>query len=209
MPYFHNDDVNILFIHVPKTGGTSVEQYFSNKYNIQLDTDSLFNFDQTGLLDINSSLQHMTYQTIMKYKDYFKININNLEIISIVRNPYERLVSDLFFYGKINIDNSPEEVYNIIKNKLYNDDLDNHNIPQYLFVTDENKKIIPDIKIFKTETLDTDMHNSGYSDFNIKYLINVHGKLDYYKYLNDDSINLINEYYHYDFILFNYQKKHY
>lgn len=37
MPYFKNDNVNVLFIHIPKTGGTSIENYFSSKFNIKLD----------------------------------------------------------------------------------------------------------------------------------------------------------------------------
>ena len=36
MPYFKNDNVNILFIHIPKTGGSSVETYLSNHFNILL-----------------------------------------------------------------------------------------------------------------------------------------------------------------------------
>ena len=30
MPYFKNNDVNVLFIHIPKTGGSSMELYFSS-----------------------------------------------------------------------------------------------------------------------------------------------------------------------------------
>jgi len=29
MPYFKNNDINLLYIHIPKTGGTSIEHYFS------------------------------------------------------------------------------------------------------------------------------------------------------------------------------------
>ena len=37
MPYFTKNNTNILFIHIPKTGGSSLEKYFSNKYDIPLD----------------------------------------------------------------------------------------------------------------------------------------------------------------------------
>lgn len=65
MPYFKNDDVNILFIHIPKTGGSSIEHYFSNKFNVLLNQKSLFWFidEETKLnqnMIINSSLQHIT-----------------------------------------------------------------------------------------------------------------------------------------------------
>ena len=42
MPYFRNKEINLLFIHIPKTGGTSLEAYFSEKFNIPLDKHSLF-----------------------------------------------------------------------------------------------------------------------------------------------------------------------
>lgn len=51
---------------------------------------------------------------------------------------------------------SKEEVFDIIKNKYIDGEAfkyDNHNTPQYLYVTDSNSELIKDIKIFRTETL--------------------------------------------------------
>ena len=67
--------------------------------------------------NINSSLQHMTYQTIEINKDFFDVNMTDVEIITIVRNPYERIISDLFWYGKITINSTKEEVFNTIQYK--------------------------------------------------------------------------------------------
>ena len=210
MPYFKNNDVNVLFVHIPKTGGTSIESYFSTKFNIQLNNDSLFSFvcDLTVLnndIIIKSSLQHMLYTQIIKYNDVFNIDFNNIKILTIARNPYERIVSDLFWFKEINVNTTKEEVFNIIKKYLISDDKDNHNIPQHIFITDNNKEIIPNIYILHTETLNNDMKKLGYEDFNLHCQKN-DMTIDYYNYLNNDSIIIINEFYHFDFILFDYDK---
>jgi len=208
MPYFHNNNTNTLLIHIPKTGGTSLEYYFSNKYNIPLNNNSLFDYldeETEKNKNINSTLQHMTYQTIQIHKDFFNVNMTDVEIITIVRNPYERIISDLFWYGKITINTTKEEVFNIIEKYLRDEKLDNHNIPQYLFITDIDKQLIPNIKILHTETLTADMVKLGYVDFDVKEFENPN-KTNYYNYLSPSCIQLINDFYHYDFELFNYVK---
>jgi hypothetical protein len=209
MPYFHNDDVNILLIHIPKTGGTSIAKYLEKKYDIPYNSKSLYGYlsEETKNeknINIKTSMQHMTYETIYKYKDYFNIDYKNIRILAAVRNPYQRIISDLFFLRKIKHDSSKKEVFNIMK-KYLNEDLDNHNIPQYLFITDENKQLIPNIKILKTETLQKDMMHLGFDDFNEKRISNTN-KVNYFDYLNIDSITLINNFFDYDFKLFNYDK---
>jgi len=83
--------------------------------------------------------------------------------------------------------------------------LDNHNKPQYKFITDKNFKLFENIKIFKTETLNED--NQKLNDY-LGTKINMNNvNKDYSRYLNKDSIDLINYYYKYDFKLFNYQMK--
>jgi len=207
MPYFKNNDINILFIHIPKTGGSSIDTYFSSKFGIELNNKSLYNFlhPSSKEIIINSSLQHITYNQILKYNKFFNVNFDNIKIITIVRNPYTRIISDLFWCNIINIDTPPNEVFNKIKKYIVSTNFDNHNIPQYTFITDYNKNLIPHIHVLHTETLNRDMHFLGYSDFNIDVNKNKH-KINYYNFLNKNSIKLINEFYHLDFILFNYRK---
>jgi len=210
MPYYKNDDINLLFIHIPKTGGTSLELYFKEKFSIPMNNDCLYKFiEDEQLLNynmvINSSLQHLTYNQIVKYNKEFNIDFNNLKIITIVRNPYERIISDLFFLSKINIDTTKEEVVDIINHYVEADNYDNHNIPQHIFITNNNKELITNIHILKTENLTNDMNDLGYSDFNRLDNINPN-KINYYNYLNEKSIKIINDFYHDDFILFNYKK---
>jgi hypothetical protein len=54
-----------------------------------------------------------------------------------------------------------------IKQYLSSKSLDNHNIPQYEFIIDDNNEIIPDIKILHTESLNAEMHNLGYKKFKL------------------------------------------
>lgn len=210
MPYFKNDDINVLFIHVPKTGGTSLESYFSSKFNISLNNKSLSNFIEDDQLlneniEINSSLQHITYNQIVKYSKIFNIDFDNIKIITIVRNPYERLVSDLFFLSLITSESTKEAVLDILHKYLVSDKYDNHNIPQYKFITNDKGKIIQNIHILKTESLTNEMKNLGYNDFDVYTNVNTN-KVNYYNYLNNESFEIINKFYHLDFILFNYNK---
>jgi hypothetical protein len=215
MPYFRTDNINILFIHIPKTGGTSIENYFSQKYNIPLNSDTLLRLNSLNEFIIeniifDSSPQHFTYEILYKYRNEFNIEFKDIRIITVVRNPYARIISDLFYFEKITIDTSKEEVFHKIENYLQSKYLDNHNIPQYLFVTDDKKQLVPYIHIFHNETLNCEMRKLGYDDFckfdNFNPCKKKYDHYYYLNYLNTESIRLINEFYDYDFKLFNYTK---
>ena len=202
MPYYK--DTNLLFIHIPKTGGSVIENKIK-KHTSQ----KLYSGKTNELLDFpynKKSLQHQFYTTLYKYKDKLNINFDNVKIFSVVRNPYDRIISGLFWHKLIEKDFSAKQVYNTIKNNyLYRDDLDNHNQPQYKFIVDENSELIKNIKIFNTETLNKS--NNKLNKF-IGFDINIERKnvnKDYRKYLNKNSISLINTFYKKDFELFNYK----
>jgi hypothetical protein len=213
MPYYK--EINTLFLHIPKTGGTSLEEYLKCKctqtlYSYSLDKRENIMFEKYKIDTV--SLQHLTYKEIYQYKEILDVNFNeNLKIITVVRNPYDRIISGLFFNDLINENSTPPEVYEVIQKYIYQDchNHDNHNKPQYEFLIDNDNSIIPNIDIFKTETLTPDLRKYGYDDFDLNFnrnKINIE-KDKYAIYLNNDSIKLINEFYKKDFELFSYDMK--
>lgn len=207
MPYY--EDINVLFLHIPKTGGRMLEGKLSN---ISKQTLNLSNAPYSHGLPHNLrhiAVQHQVYSTIYEYRDLFKINFdNNLKVFSVVRNPYTRIMSDLFFLGKIKRNYDKEQVCDVIKNNymFLDSTLDNHKIPQYKFVTDENENLIPHIKIFRNESLAEDneeLNNFLGISIDIK---KIDTTKNYMSYLNEESIKLINEFYEKDFKIFGYKK---
>ena len=116
----------------------------------------------------NITLQHQLLKDIYKYRKLLKVKFNRkLKIITFVRNPYNRIISDLFYFNLINENERPSNVYNIIKNYLNEkrEYYDNHYLPQYLFISDKNGNIYKNINICRTETLTKDLHNLGFIDY--------------------------------------------
>ena len=145
----------------------------------------------------------------MKYKVFFKIDTTNMQMFSIVRNPYNRIISDLFWFSLIKSTSTKEQVYTTIIDVLKNVDgtNDNHFIPQYLYITDANENLINNITILKTETLKSDMIKHGFTDFDNNDNLNREKITNYDDYLNSDSIKAINNFYEKDFRLLGYPMK--
>lgn len=205
MPYY--PDINILFIHIPKTGGTSLEGFFSKKSSQQLFCCHGWNnvFPKETHLS-NYSLQHQSLKDIEKYKELFpQIKFDkNLKIISVVRNPYNRIISDLKFNRLLNTNTKdPDKIYDIIKKFVESpyEKYDNHNRPQYQYLINDKNEIDSRVTIFRSETLTKDMQNYGFPDYRGKET-----SPQYLHLLNEKSIELINKVYDLDFKFFNYKK---
>lgn len=101
-----NKEYKIIFVHIPKTGGTSVEQilemstlgsYFTPKPSIE--SYSLIPIDkftpEEYRMCASKNMQHLTIQELKKILD--PDIYQNYKKISIVRHPYDRLVSEFAF----------------------------------------------------------------------------------------------------------------
>jgi hypothetical protein len=206
MPYIK--ELDMLFIHIPKTGGTSFEEYLLNKKKYTLYLHSMGGENKDVTFN-HKSLQHMPYKSIIENQQLFniKVKIEDVKmILAFVRNPYERVMSDLFWLKFNNKDDSPEDIYNTLQNYYFDrDDLDYHNYPQHYFLLDSDGKRIENVKIIKTEDLTNSLQNIGFFDYNVT--LNDGKSKSYMKYLNEDSIRLINSRFKKDFELFEYPMK--
>jgi len=224
MPFFKQS--NLLYLHVPKTGGMSIEEYFFTRGTKMSMADvflikgddarneySIYGwyFDKPNSIRVpnNRSLQHFTYQEILDSKEYFGIDFDTTpyEIIMSVRNPLDRMISEMFWNHRISLESTPEQVADAIYHYLHEDkeNQDNHRLPQYMFGLDENGIWIPTIQIVHTENLEKEMHQLRYDDFHVHTNKCKSGEnIDYKKYLNHRSIQMIQEYYAKDFEMFGY-----
>lgn len=216
MPFFKG--VNLLYIHVPKTGGMSIEEYFYNKFGVERNEKTIYGwyYDRQNRIRVEDerSLQHFTYEEICTNKHYFDFEENpDMQIIISVRNPFDRLLSDLFWSKKITVESDKNGIEREIYNYLYvdiHDKYDNHKLSQHKFILNTCGELIKNIKVIKTETLKSDMHRLGYYDFESHINKNrTDQKIDYKKLLNHNSIKMIQQYYAEDFKIFDYPTDQY
>ena len=128
MPYC--DEKRVVFLHVPKTGGTTIKRIFG--------IDKLNNSDPT----IRPSLQHLTCTLLRnemgaeKYDQYYKF--------AFVRNPWARIVSDYFWRQQLPKKRPvlpfSEFVLNaqslVRSGNYYDQEFGDHFIPQINYTTD-------------------------------------------------------------------------
>lgn len=140
----------IIFIHIPKTAGSSIEHLLRDEGRYELDF--------IGVRNGRSTHHYMGIELKMILKDlypkYYKF--------SFVRNPYDRLISEYFWCRikdvghKFNktFDEFLDYVEDVIKNKKFFKPIENdHFIPQYSFLFFNNKLLVNNI--FKYEDIET------------------------------------------------------
>lgn len=195
------ESAKLIFIHIPKTGGTTFENYLFHKFKIPF--SDLYEKVHNG-----HSLQHCTYREM---KQFIANNTqNNYKIIAFIRNPFHRIISDLFHFQQIKRDSSQEEIHrsvvHVLTTKQTIEDRylnwDNHFLPQTDYLLDENGKIPPHMIIIETSDIDKVM--SGlYPDFKLMARHNVTpNKPNYDNFFLEKTKQFIRKFYQKDFDLF-------
>jgi hypothetical protein len=90
----------VLFIHIPRTGGTKIEQSLNMTFggdDVQVMKDKLFGY--APLEKEKVELQHLTYKQMIKSGLLTQKEFNQCFKFAFVRNPYDKLVSTYFFIG--------------------------------------------------------------------------------------------------------------
>ena len=140
----------IIFIHIPKTAGSSIEHLLRDEGKYELDF--------IGVRNGRSTHHYMGIELKMILKELYPTYYK----FSFVRNPYDRLISE-YFWCRINnvghkfnktFDEFLDYVEDVIKNKKFFKPIENdHFIPQYSFLFFNNKLIVNNI--FKYEDIET------------------------------------------------------
>ena len=199
----------LKFIHIPRNAGTSIE-LIGKRNNIlwgQFDNELKENKTDLNISYWHTPLYNFDYNFLLNYS-------NKYNLFAVVRNPYEKCISEYYFYKKWNnTEEQNEKELNsyIMKNLIDKNNItnDGHFIPQYKYFFDKNMNLIIN-HIIKFENIDNEFNElmKLYNlNINIKnFIINKSIKQFNINNLYKETIDKINSYYHIDFLMFNYTK---
>jgi hypothetical protein len=205
----------ILFIHVPKNAGTSIERTvftnydFNNKYSLEY----LIGYDKKNMIN----LQHATLKELIDFKYISENILNEYHSFAVVRNPFTRAISGyIWLLNDLGIE---ESFSNFLKRKgeFSTEKLTNHStyVMDHFYTQSEfltYKGNIAVKSILKFERLDKDFKKFN-AEINGKYFLNIHFKKNkkkrrkLLKLFTEENLELIRDRYSEDFDNFGYTKK--
>ena len=191
-----------VFIHVNKTAGRSISMALFGNVREHITVKELFNLDYNKP-ETEKRLEKCRvdyrYELLKKYWDhYFKFVI--------VRNPWDRKLSDFFFGKREGIVAADIDFITYINNNHLNNDL--WNSPGLEWVEDKNGNIDKNIFMGKFENLQNDF-NIICDKINIPRRklphLNSSTHSPYWEYYNDEIKEMVEEKYKKDIEAFGYE----
>ena len=204
MPIFQQQ--KLIFIHIPRTAGTSILVKYSLPDSDNQKYDSISDVDPKILRETSKkTLPEALKFAHLDFKGYQKhIKNNEYKIFTIVRNPYDRIFSYYKYHiykAKINseillLDNEFKKFNQYLKLYLKNKKFFTRRSQTY-FLLNENKKIDSSIKIIKYENLNEEIKDLPKLNASIEFI----SKKDVY---DQENTKIVKEFFLEDFINFNY-----
>tara|TARA_Y100001934_G_scaffold224326_1_gene268386 strand:+ start:82 stop:729 length:648 start_codon:yes stop_codon:yes gene_type:complete len=214
MPICHK--LKTIFIHIPKTGGTSIEKYFNiyNENGLRPNTNILhghvpikFEDNEYDPLNVGGlagyNLQHLTSNEIKKlltvqiYQKYFKFTF--------IRNPWDRMVSEYkWAYYSLSFEDYINRILYVVENRIKLETKNAHFRPQIEYINND----LDFIGRFENFNQDIEKVSSLIGlDFDIKKLPHEKktNRKHYKEYYNEQTKQIINNIYKEDIKQFDYE----
>ena len=185
----------LKFFHVPKTGGSSIA-HAAKEFGIlwgALDPDYIIKWKTSGSRDHQPLYQAQDENIYQKW-------LNDWDFFCVVRNPYEKCISE-FFFGEYRSQEASIERFNeTIQKRISENRISNHWCPQYLFVYHDEKQIIRHVLKYENLQKEFDDLMEEYNlPIRLTYRSNVGNKKYSISDLDSKTIRMINELHKEDF----------
>lgn len=198
----------ILFIHIPRTGGTSIEKNFS----ADLDPTETDYKQLLGWCDNKKIwMQHATHAQAL---NTLNLKATDLFSFAFVRNPWDRCVSDYIWFSKYERARGTLKDYILEQNdftRFFKRNRNNyradHMMPQHKFIIDEKGKSLVDF-IGRFEKLQDDYNiiceKAGIMKRKLPHANQTQHK-HYTEYYNEETKQMVAEKYAKDIEYFGYK----
>jgi hypothetical protein len=197
--YMISHKLKFIFIHIPKTSGNSLSLFLKDLINNSI-TCSKGNGNGEGIkVYCEKTKLDIKHQPINYYKNLYGKNINNYFKFTIVRNPYDRILSFYFWKkGEKNQVFNRKEFINFVNKKNSLQSIHQHQYIDNSFHIIHFENLIDELKnivCFKDQ-----VDFSNYPTLNASS----NSKKNYNEILDKELKNLVYNKFKKDFILFGY-----
>lgn len=140
-----------IFVHIPKTAGQSIEQFFLDRYKLPFTTRSLLLLRSNADPTVGPPrLAHLTALEYIKGSHVSREMFNTYFKFSFVRNPWSRMLSEYKYRKNCNMkwECWLKDVCSVKDTDRFDDKI-RHIKPQYDFLFDQNKQLVDFIGRFE------------------------------------------------------------
>jgi hypothetical protein len=203
-----SDKYKSVFVHIPKTGGQSVEDLFLRLHGLTWETRAplllRFNPDPSSGPE---RLAHLTANEYLAFNYLDKTDFQSYFKFSFVRNPWSRLVSDYRYRQEPGFFSFREFVTKRLPERDSYSDSYRHIMPQCDFLYDTNGRQLVDF-IGKTENIAEDFsvvaEKLRLPEISLPHLNSSGDKRHYSTYYDYELVELVGNLYAEDVKRFNY-----